>query len=127
MDKHGERIRFLARWADLPTVKAVYRVNFKTGSFEPTVRCYSVVFWHMVVQMARILGDGGTGQRQYTAEPKSNPVVVKKPVCNLILNSSLRDRGVISERITTRPERNLDAARQSPAMRKRFKLARVNG
>jgi hypothetical protein len=56
--------------------------------------------------MERFLGDGGTGKRQYTAEAKSYSVVVKKPVCNVILNSSPRDRSVIYERITTRPERN---------------------
>jgi hypothetical protein len=46
-------------WPDLPTVNAVYQVNFKTGYFELTVCCYSVEFWHMVVRMARFLGDGG--------------------------------------------------------------------
>jgi hypothetical protein len=49
----------------------------------------------MMVQMEQFLGDGGTGKRQYTAEPKSYSVVVKKPVCNVIPNSSLRDRSVI--------------------------------
>jgi hypothetical protein len=68
--------------------------------------------------MERFLGDGGTGKRQYTAEAKSYSVVVKKPVCNVILNSSPRDWSVIYERITTRPERNRNAAWQSPAMRK---------
>jgi hypothetical protein len=81
-------------WPDLPSVNAVYRVNFKNGYFEPTVRCYSVEFLHMVVQMARFLGDGGTWKRQYTAEPKRYSVVVKKPVCNVILNSSPRDLSV---------------------------------
>jgi hypothetical protein len=33
-----------------------------------------------MVQMERFLGDGGTEKRQYTAEPKSYSVVVKKPV-----------------------------------------------
>jgi ribosomal protein S12 len=72
----------------------------------------------MVVQLARFLGDGGTGKRQYTAEAKSYSVVVKKPVCNVILNSSPRNRSVIYARITTQPEPNLNAAWVSPAMRK---------
>jgi hypothetical protein len=54
-----------------PNRKGSLSGKIQNQVFEPTVRCHSVDFWHMMVQMEQFLGDGGTGKRQYTAEPKS--------------------------------------------------------